>query len=109
MKITVALSLLALPVLMLLAGQASALPRDLSAVTAAASTRAPTQVTAAPQARDAVSLDQAVAMVRRQTGGRIIKANSTSSNGRTIHMIRVLTQDGKVFTVRVDAASGRIL
>lgn len=60
-------------------------------------------------AEDRVSLDQAVAMVRRQTGGRVIKASTRRSNGRAVHHIRVLTRDGKVFTVRVDAASGRRL
>lgn len=62
-----------------------------------------------PLAEERVSLDQAAAMVRRQTNGRIIKASTRRSNGRAIHHIRVLTRDGKVFTVRVDATSGRRL
>lgn len=60
-------------------------------------------------ARDTVSLDQAVALVRRQTNGRIIKASTRRSNGRSVHHVRVLTRDGRVFTVRIDAASGRRL
>ncbi len=92
----------------LLAPAGWAAPRNI-ADTAAGGWQAPAAVDGAAMARDRVSLDQAVAMVRRQTGGRIIKASTRRSNGRAVHHIRVLTRDGKVFTVRIDAASGRRL
>lgn len=99
----------ALSALLMLAGPAWASPRALPAALPAGDVVAPEGVQAMILARDGVSLDQAAAMVRRQTGGRIIKASSRRSNGRTVHYIRVLTRDGRVFTVRVDAASGRVL
>lgn len=97
-------------VMLVMSGQAVALPgpdeQRQSGGIAVISDQSPAYFS---QARDGVSLDQAAAMVRRQTGGRIIKASSRSSNGRTVHFIRVLTPDGKVFTVRVDARTGRVL
>lgn len=42
------------------------------------------------------TLDQAVAQVRRQTGGRILSAETVTENGRKVHRIKVLTQERKV-------------
>ena len=47
------------------------------------------------------SLSEAVEQVRRQYGGRIISAETQVSGGREVHVIKVLTDDGKVKTVRV--------
>ena len=47
------------------------------------------------------SLSEAVEQVRRQYGGRIISAETQVSGGREVHIIKVLTDDGKVKTVRV--------
>ena len=47
------------------------------------------------------SLAEAVEQVRRQYGGRIISAETQVSGGREVHVIKVLTDDGKVKTVRV--------
>jgi len=104
-----AILLLMLSALLFPTGQAAAAPGTVANGHARGSVSAPESQWQRPMARDRMSLDQAAAMVRRQTGGRIIKASSRTSNGRTIHSIRVLTRDGKVFTVRVDAASGRVL
>ncbi|NNF52174.1 MAG: hypothetical protein HKN59_07020 [Gammaproteobacteria bacterium] len=109
MNRTTAKWLLILAVLLLLAGRTAAAPSPSEDHFAYGSVSAPAQPGQRSLAQDRVSLDEAAAMVRRQTGGRIIKASSRSSNGRTVHFIRVLTRDGKVFTVRVDAASGRVL
>lgn len=48
-----------------------------------------------------LTLDQAVEQVRRQYNGRIVSAETTVSGGRETHVIKVLTDDGKVKTVRV--------
>ena len=56
-----------------------------------------------------VSLDQAVSMVKRSSGGRVIKANTSYSNGRPVHSIRVLSENNRVRTYRIDAVSGRRL
>ena len=48
-----------------------------------------------------VTLSQAVEQVRRQYNGRIVSAVTQVSGGRETHVIKVLTEDGKVITVRV--------
>ena len=48
-----------------------------------------------------VTLSQAVEQVRRQYNGRIVDAETQVSGNRETHVIKVLTEDGKVKTVRV--------
>lgn len=50
-----------------------------------------------------ISLDQAAAMVRKQTGGRILSAETVSKNGRKVHRIKVLTPDHKVVIREINA------
>lgn len=54
------------------------------------------------------SLDQAVNKVRRQYGGKVIKAETRERDGNPVHYIKLLSGDGKVRTVRVDGRTGRI-
>ena len=51
--------------------------------------------------RGGMTLSQAVEQVRRQYGGQIVSAETRVSGNRETHIIKVLTQDGKVKTVRV--------
>lgn len=60
------------------------------------------------QAEEKVSLSQATRMVRERTGGQVLRAETKRSKGRTVHRIRVLTEDGRVRTWHVDAESGRV-
>ncbi len=53
-----------------------------------------------------VTLSQAVEQVRRQYNGRIVSAETQVSGGRETHVIKVLTEDGKVKTVRVAGKRG---
>ncbi|CAN5305143.1 hypothetical protein BH24PSE2_BH24PSE2_10450 [soil metagenome] len=55
-----------------------------------------------------ISLDQAVSMVLGRYGGKVISAETRSRNGRVIHQIKLLTDDGRVRTVRVDGRTGNI-
>jgi hypothetical protein len=48
-----------------------------------------------------MTLSQAVEQVRRQYNGQIVSAETKVSGNRETHIIKVLTQDGKVKTVRV--------
>jgi len=48
-----------------------------------------------------MSLSEAVELVRRQTGGKIVSAETRIKNGREVHYIKVLTKDGKVRTQRI--------
>lgn len=48
------------------------------------------------------SLSEATEQVRRQTGGRILSAQTRVEGNREVHHIKVLTKDGKVRTVKVN-------
>lgn len=50
-----------------------------------------------------MSLDQAVQQVRRDTGGRILQAETVQEGGRTVHRIKVLTPDHRVRIIRIPA------
>jgi uncharacterized membrane protein YkoI len=61
---------------------------------------------AAPAA--AVSMDQAVRTAEKRYHARVIKAQTQKDNGRTVYVLRLLDDSGKVRTVRVDAVSGAV-
>ena len=48
-----------------------------------------------------LSLSQATEQVRRQTGGKILSATTKVSGSREVHHIKVLTDDGKVRTHKI--------
>lgn len=54
-----------------------------------------------------ISLDAAVKQAERQYNARVIRAETrTSSDGRRVHVLRLLSEDGRVWTVKIDAANG---
>jgi uncharacterized membrane protein YkoI len=53
-----------------------------------------------------VSLDQAVEMAQRRYRAKAVKAETVENGGRRVHQIRLLSAEGKVWTVKVDADSG---
>ena len=53
------------------------------------------------QQQSCLTLNQAVEQVRRQYNGRIVSADTEVSGGRETHVIKVLTSDGTVRTVRI--------
>lgn len=53
------------------------------------------------QGKGGKSLSEAVEQVRRQTGGRILSAETRMQGNREVHHIKVLTKDGKVKTHKV--------
>lgn len=55
------------------------------------------------------SLDSAVSRARERTGGRVLSAETRQVDGRATHFVRILTEDGKVRRLRVDAATGRFV
>jgi len=55
-----------------------------------------------------MSLDEAVQMVQQRFNARVVRAETRSDNGRTVYHLRLLSSDGKVWTVRVDAQSGAV-
>ncbi len=60
------------------------------------------------QASNGISLAEATRMVRERSGGQVLRAETKRDKGRTVHRIRVLTEDGRVRTWHVDAETGRI-
>ena len=61
----------------------------------------------APAERGSRSLDGTVSRLRERTGGRVLSAETRQLDGRPTHFVRILTPDGKVRRIRVDARSGR--
>lgn len=56
-----------------------------------------------------LSLDQAVRLAQHRFRARVVRAETQTQAGRTIYVLRLLDDAGRVFAIRVDAASGTIL
>jgi len=56
-----------------------------------------------------VSMDKAVRLAQRRFNARVVRAETETQGDRTIYVLRMLDGSGRVFAVRVDAASGTIL
>lgn len=59
---------------------------------------------AGKQAR--VSLDEATERVQKNTGGRVLSAQTVREEGRDLYRIKVLTRQGEVRIVYVNPATG---
>ena len=53
-----------------------------------------------------MSLDQAVEMAQRRYRAKAVKAETIRNGEKRVHRIRLLSSDGKVWNVSVDAESG---
>jgi uncharacterized membrane protein YkoI len=69
-----------------------------------------TRPSAAPlvMPRAGMSMDQAVRMVEERYHARVVKAEAERDEGRMMYVLRLLNDAGKVWTVRVDPASGSV-
>jgi uncharacterized membrane protein YkoI len=56
-----------------------------------------------------VSMDQAVRLAQHRFKARVVRAETQTQGDRTIYVLRMLDDTGRVFAVRVDAASGTII
>jgi uncharacterized membrane protein YkoI len=56
-----------------------------------------------------MSMDQAVRLAEERFHARVVKAGTEQDNGHTVYVLRLLNEAGRVWTVRVDAASGVFL
>ena len=54
-------------------------------------------------------MEQAVRLAQRRFRARVVRAETEMQGGRTIYVLRMLDDTGRVFAVRVDAASGAFL
>ena len=57
----------------------------------------------AAEAPVALSLEEAVAKVQREHGGRILSTETIEEDGQRLHLIKVLTPDNSVRTLRLPA------
>lgn len=64
---------------------------------------------APPRAVAVLSLDQAVSMAERRYSARVVRTDVDEQRGRRIYVLRLLSEEGRVWTVRVDAATGSML
>lgn len=53
-----------------------------------------------------MSLDQAIANAERKYKARVVKASTEGGGDRCTYVLRLLSDEGRVWTVRVDSRSG---
>jgi len=53
-----------------------------------------------------ISLNEAVSQARQKNNGKVLSAETIRIDGRTVHHIKILTQDGRVKRSRIDAGTG---
>ena len=56
-----------------------------------------------------VSMDQAVKMAEQRFKAKVVRAETQRNDGRTVYVLRMLNESGRVWTVRVDASNGALL
>jgi len=57
--------------------------------------------------RDGISLDEAVRRAEAQYHAKVVRTDVQDEDGRKVYVLKLLSEDGRVITVRVDAATGR--
>ncbi|MES9856034.1 MAG: hypothetical protein ABW166_05455 [Sedimenticola sp.] len=60
-------------------------------------------------AGESAGLGRVVSRLRKDTGGRVLSAETEEQESGPVHHIRILTREGKVRRFRVDGESGRRL
>src|SRR5688572_22145821 len=58
--------------------------------------------------RDGISLDEAVSRAEQQYRAKVVRTDVQDEDGRKVYVLKLLSEDGRVFTVRIDAATGRM-
>ena len=57
---------------------------------------------------DGISLDEAVSRAEQQYRARVVRTDVQDEDGRKVYVLKLLSDDGRVFTVRIDASTGRM-
>ena len=57
--------------------------------------------------RDGISLDEAVRRAEAQYHARVVRTDVQDEDGRKVYVLKLLSEDGRVINVRIDAATGR--
>lgn len=63
----------------------------------------------APPAWADVSRDQAAAVAQQASGARVLSVEKAEIDGRAVWRVKVLSAQGEVRVILIDAASGRVL
>jgi uncharacterized membrane protein YkoI len=93
------------------AGACLALLVAVSAVSAPAWAQDPGAPESGPQearVRPPISEDAAVAMVREQTDGKVVRVDRKTESGALVYHIRVLSPDGRLREFQVNATTGAL-
>jgi len=56
---------------------------------------------------DGISLDEAVRRAEAQYRARVVRTGVQDEDGRKVYVLKLLSDDGRVINVRIDAATGR--
>lgn len=56
-----------------------------------------------------VSRDQAAAVAQQASGARVLSVEKAEHDGRAVWRVKVLSAQGEVRVILIDAASGRVL
>jgi len=89
-------------------GSRSRLRRAALAVSILLLAAGPPPAWAGSHGEPAVSLDEAIALVRDKSGGKVVRAETKRKDHQVVHEIRILTEDGHVRTYVVDAKTGKV-
>jgi uncharacterized membrane protein YkoI len=65
-----------------------------------------------PEARaerhNGISLDEAVSRAEQRYNARVVRTEVQDEDGRRVYVLKLLSDNGRVFTVRIDAATGQM-
>ena len=56
-----------------------------------------------------ISLDQATKQIIKDDGNRVLGAETELIDGKEVHVIKVLTPDGRIQHYKIDAETGEII
>ena|SRR5688572_18707270 len=57
---------------------------------------------------DGISLDEAVSRAEQRYHARVVRTEVQDEDGRRVYVLKLLSDNGRVFTVRIDAATGQM-
>jgi uncharacterized membrane protein YkoI len=59
-----------------------------------------------PRSTAGISKDQAIEIAQRRYKARVVRAEAADNGGRRVYVLRMLSDEGRVWTVRIDAQTG---
>jgi len=59
-----------------------------------------------PRGQAGISKDQAIEIAESRYKARVVRAEVSEAKGRRVYVLRLLSEEGRVWTVRIDAETG---